>query len=30
MGGDGLYELGGYQQSDSNFQDVYFTTFAST
>ncbi len=30
MGGDGLYELGGYQQNDSNFQGVYFTTFAST
>ncbi len=30
MGGDGLYELGGYQQNDSNFQGIYFTTFAST
>jgi ABC-type branched-subunit amino acid transport system substrate-binding protein len=30
MGGDGLYELGGYQQNDSNFQNIYFTTFANT
>jgi ABC-type branched-subunit amino acid transport system substrate-binding protein len=30
MGGDGLYQLGGYQQNDSNFQNLYFTTFAST
>lgn len=30
VGGDGLYELGGYQHNDSNFQGIYFTTFAST
>ncbi len=30
MGGDGLYEVGGYQQIGSNFRDIYFTTFATT
>lgn len=29
MGGDGLYELGGYQGNNSNFRSIYFTTFAS-
>jgi ABC-type branched-subunit amino acid transport system substrate-binding protein len=30
MGGDGLYELGGYTHGNANFRNIYFTTFAGT